>query len=110
MKEGANIVVLEAIDRVKDREEVAIEGQKAAQSEAKNIVKSARDEAKMLVENAVMHVKAETEARISRAKNISQESLENNLKKVDDEVKKMLDTVQARKKVAIQSVIELVID
>ncbi len=110
LKEGVIILVSKMIDAVENIENLALERQKMANHEAKKIIQSAEDSSKMFIEQEVNKVRVTSEERINEAKNVAQKTLLNNLKHSDNEIKKLQEAVNLRKKNAIKSIIELVID
>ena len=104
------VLVSEMIDAVKNIENLALERQKSAGRDAKKILQITNDKARKFVDVSTENARRAAETRIAFAEKTAEETLKNNQKNVEKEVKKLHETVQERKKVAIKSVIEVVMN
>lgn len=103
-------LISEMIDAVKTIENLALERQNSARDEANKIVQSAKDEAQKIITAQVKEARAKAELRINFAKKTAENNLKNNVKISEKEIKNLQNDVQARKKTAIKSIIELVMN
>lgn len=107
---GAKALVSEMIDAVKSIENLALERQKSADLDAKKILQTANGEAEKMVNFSIEEARKAAEMRIAFAERTAAESLEKNLNSAEIKVKKLHEAVEKRKKLARQSVIELVMN
>ena len=104
------VLVSEMIDAVKNIENLALERQKSAGRDAKKILQITNDKARKFVDVSTENARRAAETRIALAEKTAERSLQKNLNSAEMKVKKLHEAVEKRKKLAIQSVIELVMN
>ena len=104
------LLVSEMIDAVKNAEISAMDKQKMAKKQADLIIEDANKEAHSITKAKIKEAKAKADLRINFAKSSAEEAYKKNIKKCEENIRKLKEKSENMKAQTIKTVINLIVD
>ncbi|MEI3541370.1 MAG: hypothetical protein V8P98_00965 [Acutalibacteraceae bacterium] len=104
------LLVSEMIDAVKNAEISAMDKQKMAKKQADLIIEDANKEAQSITKAKIKEAKAKADLRINFAKSSAEEAYKKNIKKCEENIRKLKEKSENMKAQTIKTVINLIVD